>query len=124
LTLLFVVVLEALSRMLSAMVNKGLLLGFSMGSMSNDELSLFHLLFADDTLIFCEANLEHLHIMCCLFLCFEVVFGLKVNLAKSELVLVRSVENVEGLACVLGCRVSSLPMKYLSLSLEMVLLRK
>jgi hypothetical protein len=118
------VVLEALSRMLFAMVNKGLLLGFSMGSMSNDELSLFHLLFADDPLIFCEANLEHLHNMCCLFLCFEVVYGLKVNLAKSELVPVRSVENVEGLACVLGYRVSSLPMKYLSLSLEMVLLRK
>lgn len=62
--------------------------------------------------------------MCFLFLCFEVVYGLKVNLAKSELVPDRSMGNVEGLALVLGCRVSPLPMKYLSLLLEMVLLRK
>jgi hypothetical protein len=40
-----------------------------------------HLLFAD--LIFCAADPNHL---CHLFLCFEVVLGLKINLAKSELV--------------------------------------
>jgi hypothetical protein len=50
-------------------------------------------------------------------LCFEVVLGLKINLAKSELVLVGNVNNVEGLARILGCRVSSLPMKYLGLPL-------
>jgi hypothetical protein len=37
---------------------------------------------------------------------------LKINLAKSELVLVR-VDNVEGLARILGCKVSYLPIKYL-----------
>lgn len=52
-----------------------------------------------------------------LFLCFEVVFGLKINLAKSELVPVDNVENVDGLYGILGCRVSSLLMKYLGLPL-------
>jgi hypothetical protein len=42
------------------------------------------------------------------FLCFEVVSGLKINLSKSELVLVGK-DGVEGLAQILGCRVSSLP---------------
>jgi hypothetical protein len=43
--------------------------------------------------------------------------GLKINLAKSKLVPVGAVEDVKGLAGILGCRVSSLPMKYLGLPL-------
>jgi hypothetical protein len=43
---------------------------------------------------------------------------LKINLAKSELVPVGNVENVDGLAGVLDWRVSSFPMKYLGLPLE------
>lgn len=42
---------------------------------------------------------------------------MKINLA-SELVLVGNVENVDGLAGVLGWGVSSLPLKYLGLPLE------
>jgi hypothetical protein len=80
-------------------------------------LHISHLLFADDTLIFCKANQEHIHYMCALFLCFEVVSGLKINLAKSKLVLVGNVNNVDGLANILGCGVSSLPLKYLGLLL-------
>lgn len=51
--------------------------------------------------------------MRCVFLCFEAVSRLKINLAKSELVSIGAVEDVEGLACLLGCRVYSLPMKNL-----------
>lgn len=40
---------------------------------------------------------------------------LNINLA-TELVPVRNVLNVDGLCRILGCRVSSLPMKYLDLS--------
>jgi hypothetical protein len=115
--LLFVVVMEALSRMMTATVDRGLLFGFSVGSRNNEELLVSHLLFADDTLIFCEANSEQLRHLRCIFLCFEAVSGLKINLAKSEIVLVGEVGDVEGLACILGCRVSSLPMKYLGLPL-------
>lgn len=52
-----------------------------------------------------------------LFLCFEAVSGLKFNLAKSVLVPVGIVANVDGLASILGCGVSSLPLKYLGLPL-------
>jgi hypothetical protein len=38
-------------------------------------------------------------------------------LAKSKLVLVGHVMNVKGLASILGCMISSLPMKYLGLPL-------
>jgi hypothetical protein len=70
-----------------------------------------HFLFADDTLIFCRANPNHLGNLRNLFLLFEVVSGLKTNLAKSELVLMGSVDNVAGLAWILGCGVGSLPLK-------------
>jgi len=40
---------------------------------------------------------------------------LKINMAKSELVLIGIVDDVGYLASILGCRVSSLPMKYLGL---------
>jgi hypothetical protein len=68
-------------------------------------------------LVFCGANLDHLHYLLVLFVCFEVVFGLKVNLAKSVLVLVGNVKNVDGLAGILGCGTFSLPLKYLGLPL-------
>jgi hypothetical protein len=50
-----------------------------------------------------------------LFLCFDAVSGLKINLSKS--VAIGDVVDVEGLARILGCRVASLLMKYLGLPL-------
>jgi hypothetical protein len=41
----------------------------------------------------------------------------KINLAKSGIVLVEAMGDVEELASILGCKVSSLPMKYLGLPL-------
>jgi hypothetical protein len=70
-----------------------------------------HLLFADDIFFFCGANPNHLHLLRCLLLCFEAVSGLKINLPKPALVLVGNVNNVESLARILGCKVSSLPMR-------------
>jgi hypothetical protein len=49
--LLFVFVMEALSRMITAAVSVGLLDGFRVGN-----ASFSHLLFANDTLIFCDAR--------------------------------------------------------------------
>ena len=43
--------------------------------------------------------------------------GLKINVVKSEMVSVGNVENADGLVGIIGCSVSSLPLKYLSLPL-------
>jgi hypothetical protein len=45
-----------------------------------------------------------------IFLCFEAALGLRINLGKSENVPIGEVDDVEGLAQLLGCRVASLPM--------------
>jgi hypothetical protein len=52
-----------------------------------------------------------------LLVCFEAVSGLKVNLAKSVLVPVGSLEDVDQLASRLGCGTTDLPLKYLGLPL-------
>jgi hypothetical protein len=115
--LLFVLVMEALSRMVNATVEQGLISGFSLGERVFSDLVVSHSLFADDTLIFCEACPEQIRYVCLILLCFEAVSGLKVNLGKSELVAVGEVGNVGTLAAYLGCRVAGLPMKYLGLPL-------
>jgi hypothetical protein len=87
------------------------------GSRDSNALVVNHLLFADDTLIFCGAQAEQIRHLRCIFLCFEAASGLRINLGKSEIVPISDVEDVEGLAQLLGCRVASLPMTYLGLPL-------
>jgi hypothetical protein len=58
--LLFVVVMEALSRMLIAAMDQGHLTGFSVGHRESKALILNHLLFANDKLIFCGAQEEQI----------------------------------------------------------------
>lgn len=53
---------------------EGCFLGFTVGSRNNYELLVSHLLFANETLVLCEANLDHLDYHRCL--CFEVVWKL------------------------------------------------
>jgi hypothetical protein len=52
-----------------------------------------------------------------ILLFFEAVSGLKVNLSRSVLVHVVTVNNVDKLAGILGCGTSPLPLKYLGILL-------
>jgi hypothetical protein len=76
-----------------------------------------HILFADDTLVFCGANASQISYMGALLVCFEAVSGLKVNLTKSTLILVSSLDDVDQLTSSLGCGTADLPLKYLGLLL-------
>jgi len=103
--------------MLTAALDQGNLTGFSVGSRDFEALVVNHLLFVDDTLIFCGAQEEQIRHLRCIFLSFEAASGLRINLGKSGIVPIGEVEDVEGLANLLGCRVASLPMTYLGLPL-------
>ena len=81
------------------------------------EMNVSHLLFADDTIIFCEARQDHLTYLSWILVWFEVASGLKINLAKSEVIPVREVEDINELAVEIGCRVGALPTVYLGLPL-------
>ena len=87
-----------------------------MGNSNGIERDLFHLLFADDTLLFCKANNVQLRYLSWVFLWFEAISGLKVNRDKSEVIPVGRVESLKNIVLVLGCRIRKLP-SYLGLPL-------
>jgi hypothetical protein len=115
--LLFVIVMEALSRLIDKASGVGLLSGFSVGGEEFAPLQISHLLFVDDILIFCEANPDSLTYLRVILTCFKATSGLRVNLGKSEMVQVSEVPNLEALADILGCKTTTFPMKYLRLPL-------
>jgi hypothetical protein len=114
---LFVLVMEAFSRMIGAIYSRGLISGFSVGARIQDRMEVSHLLFADDTLVFCGADANQISYLGALLVCFEAVSGLKVNLTKSSLIPVGSLDDAEQLAGNLGCGIADLPLKYLGLPL-------
>ena len=59
---LFIIVMEAFSRMISASIHHGSLTGFSVGSRPSETFNISHLLFADYTLVFYEANHIYIYI--------------------------------------------------------------
>jgi hypothetical protein len=94
---LFVLVMEAFSRMIGAITSRGLISGFDVGSSVQSRVVVSHLLFADDTLVFCGADESQIRHIGALLVCFKAVSGLKVNLSKSALIPVGSLDNVEQL---------------------------
>ena len=76
-----------------------------------------HLLFANDTLIFCDVEPTQIANLRAILARFGEASGLSINLGKFELVLLGVVNNLEALVGLLGCGQSSLPLKYLGLPL-------
>ena len=109
--LLVVIVMEGLSRLMDKATQGGLLSVFSEGDTMHQPLLVSHLLFADDTLIFCDAEPEQVTHLQYVFTWFEMIYRLKVNLSKSELVLVGEVHNLE-FGGYFGLSTGPLPMKY------------
>ena len=66
---------------------------------------------------FCKPNENNLGYLKCILLIFEAMFGLRVNLAKSVIIPIGDVPNVNALAHFFGCRVDYLPSTYLGLPL-------
>ena len=114
---LFVIGMEVLSCLLKRAVEGNFISGYKLGDRDGGELVISHLLYADDTIIFCEANSEQLMCLRWTLMWFEAFSGLKINLNKSVIIPLGRVDNVELLAAELGCGVGSLPTTYLGLPL-------
>jgi hypothetical protein len=96
--LLFLLVMEVLSRMLRKTIESGFITSFNLGS----DVSISHLLFADDPILFCDANPQHMMYIRLVLTFFEAVIGLRVNMSKSEMVPVGVVPNLRVLADIMG----------------------
>lgn len=79
---------------------------------------LSHLQFTDDTIIFCNNDVEEMGNIKRILRCFQLMSGLKINYSKSSLcgINVRQ-EDVTSLAQIMGCKSEGLPIKYLGLPL-------
>ena len=81
--MLFDIAMEALSLMLDVVASARQFSGFSMGSTAGPSMMVSHLLFADDTLIFCDAEPSHIANLRVILSRFEEVSRLDINLGKS-----------------------------------------
>ncbi|RVW31255.1 putative mitochondrial protein [Vitis vinifera] len=114
---LFVMGMEILDVLIRRAVEGGYLTGCNIRGGSRTSLNISHLFFADDTVVFCEANKDQVSHLSWILLWFEAASGLRINLAKSEIIPVGEVEEILEMVAELGCRVGSLPSQYLGLPL-------
>ncbi len=82
--------MEVLSRMLRKMEEGGFIFGFSLGN----DVSISHLLFTDDSILFCDADPQQLMYIRLVLTYFEAMTGLQVNMSNSEMVPVGVVPNL------------------------------
>ncbi|CAL5439736.1 unnamed protein product [Camellia sinensis] len=113
--LLFNLVVEALNILFQRAMELNLLKGVSIGF---NQVRLSHLQFADDSLLFCEAELSEVLALKRLLRCFEMASGLKINYHKSVVCGVGvSISELAVFASLLNCKTQTLPLKYLGLPL-------
>ena len=106
-----------LSALLRRPADGGFISGCKLWGGGRIELNVFHLLFTNDTIIFCEARKDNLTFLSWTLAWFEATSNLRINLAKSKFIPVGEVEEIEEMAVELGSRVGSLPTVYLGLPL-------
>ena len=90
---LFLLIMEVLSRILKKTKDCGLLRGFHVGPSNSIGVCISHLLFADDTILFCDASRDQLLSIRLVLTCFQAFIGLKVNAGKSDIVSVGRLET-------------------------------
>lgn len=112
----FDLVADALNKILSNVQAAGRIQG--LGNFPNAP-KVLNLHFADDTLLFLEADPLMVENLKYLLLGFEDVSGLKINFDKSEMILLNiSPSLASSLASQLGCNLAALPITYLGVPLR------
>ena len=92
---LFVLGMEALSILIDKAVTGGFMSGFNLRGRDGKEVQITHLIFANDTLVFCKDSRDQLIHLSWILMWFEALSGLKINLGKSAIFPVGRVENLE-----------------------------
>ena len=96
---LFVIGMKALSCLIVKAVEGGFFLVLdSEEEGGGDGRIVSHLLYADDTILFCELKQDQMAYLSWLLMWFEAISGLKINLAKSKIIPMRGVGNMEVIA--------------------------
>ena len=114
---LFMIGIEALSYLIGRAIEGGFLSSCSIYGRNGEGMVISHLLYADDTILFCGANQDQMIYLSWLLMWFEAISGLRINLNKSKIIPVGRITDIDFLALELGCKVRTLPSSYLGLPL-------
>ncbi|OAY71818.1 LINE-1 retrotransposable element ORF2 protein [Ananas comosus] len=118
---LFILVADCLARVTKAARTNSLLQGIG----PSDECQTVILQYADDTLFFSKPKKSAMRNLLFIWKMFEWASGLKINMNKTELYHLGITANrAKRYADILGCRVGSLPFRYLGLPLHIKPIRK
>ena len=83
--MLSLIMMEVLSWMSKSVEGVGLNSSCKANDKGANGVCVSRILFADDTFLFCDADVEQIFHIRMLLLCFQVVTGLKVNVYNSEM---------------------------------------
>ena len=112
---LIVIDMEVFSILVDKATLGGFLFGYNIKNRSGEAMQITHLLFEDDTLVFCSDLCDQMAYLSWILLWFEAVSRLRINLEKSSILHVRNVEILDDLAHELGCKTGTLPSTYLGI---------
>jgi mannosylglycoprotein endo-beta-mannosidase len=114
--LLFNFVADVFTRMLVKAAQQNLISGLLQRFRDG---GVFSLQYADDTLLFIKNDVRQAQNLKWLLSIFEHLSGMRINFNKSDLVPINvTIEEVNVLAQVFGCKVSEFPLKYLGVPLH------
>jgi hypothetical protein len=120
--LLFNLVADALSTMLSRAGEAGIIQGVVPHLVDG---GLSHLQYADDTVIFLQYSPENLRNIRLILSCYEAMSGMKINFEKSEIFTIGLTDEEQCLAAnCLGCKIGAFPMKYLGMPVSSMKISK
>ncbi|WMV34044.1 hypothetical protein MTR67_027429 [Solanum verrucosum] len=114
---LFLLAMEGLNSIVKTTNMNGWLRGFNVAKEGRDNLEVIYLQYADDTLIFCDADEEQIKILRVILVLFEGMSGLHINWGKSFLYPINEVTTMQSLNAILGGEIGSLPAMYLGMPL-------
>ena len=80
---LFVLRMEAFSTLIEKVVSMGFLTGYRITNRNNEVMHIIHLLFANNTLVFCRDSIEEMVHLSWPLLWFEAISRLKINWRKA-----------------------------------------
>lgn len=114
---LFILAAEALNVMIEEAVSQDL---FWPVAVRNDNITLSHLQFVDDSTFYGEWFIENAKSLLAILQCFKMISGLKINYNKSKVFGVGvETEAVALLAGAIGCAAATLPFTYLGLPVDL-----
>lgn len=109
--------MKGFNNMIKTAHINGWIRGFNVAKNGNARVEVTHLQYANDTLIFSDAEEKQLKILRVILILFEAISGLHINWRKSHIFPINEVNRIQQHIEVLGGEIGQLPIIYLGMPL-------